>query len=93
MLASKTADFGRMVLLSCPVHRRKYFPNFARVQKVVSIRVRADLVILADGGGQRFRDPRIEEIVLPIWFNHSITHDPGTWDAQGLPGRVGAPIC
>lgn len=93
MLASKTANFGRMVLLSCPVHRRKYFPNFARVQKVISIRVRADLVILADGGGQRFRDPRIQEIVLPIWFNHSVTHDPGTWDAQGLPGRVGAPIC
>lgn len=93
MLASRSADFGRMVLLSCPVHRRKYFPNFARVRKVVSIRVRADLVILADGGGQRFRDPRIQEIVLPIWFNHSITHDPDTWDAQGLPGRVGAPIC
>jgi hypothetical protein len=93
MLASTALDIGRMVLLSCPVHWHKYRPNFARVQRTISIRVRGDLVILADGGRQRFRDPRIEEIVLPIWFNHSTSHEPATWVNHGLAGRIGAPIC
>jgi hypothetical protein len=26
------------------------------------------LVILADGGGQRFNHPQIQENVLPVWF-------------------------
>ena len=81
-------DVGRLVLLSCPVHRNKYWPDFTRVRKVVSIRVRMDLVILADGGGQRFCDPGIEEIVLPIWFKHSATHDPAVWDRENLPSRI-----
>ena len=38
-----------------------------------------DLVILVDGGGQKFQDPRIEEHVLPIWFDHFATHDPAVW--------------
>ena len=58
-----------------PVHVPKYLPNFSQVSKVVSIRVRADLVILADRGGQRFH-PKITEHVLPIWFDHSAPHDP-----------------
>ncbi|RMH22051.1 MAG: hypothetical protein D6696_04295 [Acidobacteria bacterium] len=89
MLAnSRGLDVGRMVLLSCPVHRRKYFPDFNRVQRVISIRVRFDLVIAADRGGQRFRDPRIEENVLPIWFRHSVTHDPATWRRHGVPAMI-----
>jgi len=71
---------GRLVLLSCPVHWPKYTPEFSRVTKIVSIRVRLDLVILVDGGGQRFSDPRINEHVLPIWFDHFTTHDPETWE-------------
>ena len=66
------------VLLSCPV-RPEYVPDFSRVAKVVSIRVHLDLVILADGGGQRFDDPRIHENVLPVWFSHSASHDPAIW--------------
>jgi len=55
MLASnKGVQIGELVLLSCPVHVPKYQPDFSRVKKVVSIRVRLDLVILADRGGQRF---------------------------------------
>jgi hypothetical protein len=46
------------------------------------VRVKWDLVILADGGGQRFEDPKIEEHVLPIWFQHSATHSPDVWRAH-----------
>ena len=80
MMSSQAGtSVGRMVLLSCPVHWPKYTPAFNRVTHVISIRVHLDLVILADGGGQRFSDPRIEEHVLPLWFDHSLSHDPATW--------------
>jgi len=76
------------VLLSCPVHWPKYAPDFSRVSKVVSIRVHMDLVILADGGGQRFNDPRIHENVLPVWFNHSASHDPANWQTYNVPAML-----
>ena len=79
---------GRLVLLSCPVHWDKYRPDFSRVTKVVSIRVHLDLVILADRGGQRFSDARIDEHVLPIWFDHFATHDPDTWESFGVSAML-----
>jgi pimeloyl-ACP methyl ester carboxylesterase len=80
MLASNRGlQIGELVLLSCPVHIPKYQPDFSRVQKVVSIRVHLDLIILADRGGQRFNHPNIEENVLPIWFDHTATHSPDVW--------------
>ena len=79
---------GKLILLSCPVHVSKYFPNFANTTRVISIRVKLDLVILADRGGQKFSDPRIEENVLPIWFNHSASHDPQVWRDNNLPARI-----
>lgn len=89
MLAShKGIPIGKLVLLSCPAHPQKYMPNFPRVAKVVSVRVRLDLVILADGGGQRFRHPKIRENVLPIWFNHSATHSPEVWRAHDIPAKL-----
>src|SRR5262249_8820730 len=75
-------NLGELVLLSCPVHVNKYMPDFNSAAKVVSIRVRLDLVILADRGGQRFRHPQIHENVLPIWFDHSATHKPNVWQAH-----------
>jgi hypothetical protein len=86
MLAShqQSLDFGELVLLSCPVHVDKYMPDFNSVQKVVSIRVRLDLVILADRGGQRYRHPQIEENILPIWFEHSATHEPAVWEKHNV---------
>ncbi len=85
MLASHQGiDIGKLILLSCPVHWPKYCPDFAHVQTVISIRVHFDLVIFADGGGQRFRDPRIQENVLPIWFDHSATHDPAVWQRYAV---------
>lgn len=89
MLASQNGmSIGKLVLLSCPVHVLKYQPDFSRVAKVVSIRVHFDLVILADGGGQRFHDPRITEHVLPVWFDHSASHDPAVWRKYGVPGML-----
>jgi hypothetical protein len=79
---------GRIVLLSCPVHAALYSLDHSRVGKAVAIRTRMDLVILADGGGQRFRDPRIGEIVLPIFFKHSVTRERETWIRHDLPSRI-----
>jgi pimeloyl-ACP methyl ester carboxylesterase len=79
---------GRLVLLSCPVHLSKYRPDFSRLGHAVSIRVHLDLVILADRGGQRFTGVPIKEIVLPIWFKHSITHEPSTWTKYQLPTKI-----
>jgi hypothetical protein len=80
--------FGRLVLLSCPVHLSKYRPDFSGLKRAVSIRVHLDLVILADRGGQRFAGVPIKEIVLPIWFKHSITHEPSTWNKYQLPKKI-----
>ncbi len=79
---------GQLVLLSCPARPLEYLPDFGRVSEVVSIRVHLDLVILIDGGGQRFRHPQIEEHVLPLWFRHSATHDPDVWQAQNVPALL-----
>ena len=79
----------KAVLLSCPVRWPQYLPDFAQIRDpIVSIRVHLDLVILADGGGQRFDDPRVEENVLPVWFNHSATHDPANWQTYDVPSMI-----
>jgi hypothetical protein len=89
MLASQAGlHIGELVLLSCPVHIPKYLPDFTRMTKVVSIRVHLDLVILADGGGQRFQNPNIQENVLPVWFDHFATHDPGIWQQYAVPSML-----
>ncbi len=88
MLATQNGlNTGPLVLLSCPVHSI-YMPDFSRTGPVVSIRVKLDLVILADGGGQKFSDPRITEKVLPIWFDHSATHYPAVWQKYNLPSVI-----
>lgn len=78
-------QLNKLVLLSCPVHPDKYLPNFNQVNDVVSVRVRFDLVILADGGAQRFRVDGIRENRLPIWFNHSASHDSDVWRDHNIP--------
>ncbi len=89
MLANQSGTkVGKMVLLSCPVHWPKYMPDFTLTQKVVSVRVHLDLVILADRGGQKFSDPRIQENVLPIWFDHFATHDQANWVKYNIPGML-----
>lgn len=77
-------NVGELVLLSCPAIPKKYFPDFTRVRgPIVSFRVHMDLVLLADsfvsGAEPEFTDPRIQEHVLGIWFDHSATHEPRVW--------------
>ena len=89
MLASwRGVKFGRVVFLSSPVHPALYNMNFNAVQKVVSIRVKMDLVLLVDGSETRFADPRYNEHVLPVWFNHSATHDPAIWVKYNVPAML-----
>ena len=89
MLATQAGTrAGKLVMLSCPVHWPKYTPQFPLVAKAISVRVHLDLVILADRGGQRFPDPRIQEHVLPIWFNHFATHDPANWQKYDIPAML-----
>lgn len=84
MLASQTTDLNRLILLSCPVHWSSYRPG--KVQDVLSIRTRWDLVIMADGGAQRFPSGiGIREHILPFWFTgHDESHSSGTWKSQNL---------
>ena len=89
MLASALGvSTDKLVLLSCPVHSH-YAPDFQRAPNVVSVRTRLDLVILADGGGQRFRDRRIVEHVLPIWFTgHKATRQPDVWRRHNIDAML-----
>lgn len=81
-------EFDRLVLLSWPVHR-DWYPNLANVREIVDIRVRMDLVVLLDGGRQRFksRSPKVKTH-RNGWFNHSATHEPDYWDEHGLWDKV-----
>jgi pimeloyl-ACP methyl ester carboxylesterase len=83
--ASHSLPLRNLVLLSCPVHDTLSVPSFANVRRVLSIRIHWDLVILADRGRQHFRDPRIIEKVLPIWFvGHGASVEPRIWDKRHL---------
>jgi hypothetical protein len=89
MLATRRgARVGKLVLLSTPVHWAKYQPDFTQVAAVRSVRVKMDLVVLADGGGMSFPDARIREIVLPIWFQHGASHDPKVWQRHGVYAKL-----
>ena len=89
MLATQAGtNVGKLVMLSCPVHWPKYTPQFNVVGKAVSVRVHLDLVILADRGGQKFTDTRIQEHVLPLWFDHFATHDPLNWQKYDIPSML-----
>ena len=80
---------GKVVTLSCPVRWPQYLPDFAQITlPIVSIRVHLDLVILVDGGAQEFTDPRVRENVLPVWFNHSASHDPAVWQKYDVPAML-----
>ncbi|MES2841232.1 MAG: hypothetical protein V4794_13225 [Pseudomonadota bacterium] len=84
MLASQITPFNQLVLLSCPVHWSAYHPG--RVNKTISIRIKWDLVIMADGGAQRFpQSSGIQEEILPFWFTaHDTSRRSSTWSARSL---------
>ena len=82
------AAFNRLVLMSWPVHSQ-WFPDFGKVNRIIDIRVKWDLVIMADRGGQVFKPPRAHrgkvEAHVNGWFDHSDTNDPAYWEKHGLP--------
>ncbi|MEA2023049.1 MAG: hypothetical protein U9N79_02025 [Actinomycetota bacterium] len=80
----RKARFNRLVLMGWPVHER-WFPKFRNVQRIIDVRVRLDLVIILDRGGQRFRtdDFDIEEH-RHGWFDHTSTREPEYWDEHDL---------
>ncbi len=82
------ARFDRLVLMGWPAHD-KWFPDFSRVNRIIDIRVRFDLVVLLDGGRQRFRTNQFNiEEHRNGWFDHSSTHEPAYWDDHDLWGVV-----
>jgi pimeloyl-ACP methyl ester carboxylesterase len=88
MLATQNGlNTGPLVLMSCPVHSI-YVPDFSRTGPIVSVRVKLDLVILVDGGAQKFTDPRITERILPIWFDHFASHSPSVWQRYNLCSKI-----
>jgi hypothetical protein len=81
----------RLVMLAWPVHD-EWLPDLSNVQRVISHRVRMDLVILADRGGQRlpqaFRaSPKVAEHVVG-WFRHSLPHEPDHWRNNRLDASL-----
>lgn len=80
-----------LVLMSWPVHG-EWFPDFAMLRTVIDIRVKMDLVILADRGGQTFDVPPAvrPKVVSHVngWFRHSDPNQPGYWDEHGLVAVV-----
>lgn len=80
--------FDRLVLMGWPVHKR-WYPDFANVDRIIDIRVHLDLVILIDRGGQRFRSRKFHiEKHRHGWFDHSSTREPDYWDDHGLWGVI-----
>jgi pimeloyl-ACP methyl ester carboxylesterase len=84
-------DIDRLILMSWPVHSQ-WFPDSTMVQKIIDVRVRFDLVIIADRGGQTFDPPPAHRSKVTShvngWFDHGDTHDPAYWDRYGLPARL-----
>ena len=79
------ACFGKVRLLSCPVHWPHYHPAPNGISDIYSIRIRFDFVILADRASQRFPRGSVPEEILPIWFtSHSATTEPATWQRNNL---------
>ena len=77
-------EFDRLVLMAFPVHG-EWFPDFTKINRIIDVRVRFDLVIMADRGGQRFRTDQIDiEEHRHGWFDHTSTHEPEYWDDHGL---------
>jgi len=81
-------QLDRLVLLSWPVHDQ-WFPEFANVERIIDVRTRLDLVIIADGGGQTFTPPPAHagKVTSHVngWFEHSDTHEAAYWERHGLP--------
>jgi hypothetical protein len=80
-------DLSCLVFLGYPVHG-PWLPAITKVKRIIDIRVHFDVVILADGGGQRLpanvrNNPKVTE-ARNGWFSHSASHEPNYWLKYGL---------
>lgn len=81
----KGATYGKVVLMSCPVHWHKYSLPPNAQQNVVSVRAKLDIVILMDRGSQRFPTGTIREHLLQCWYyGHWRALSPATWRREML---------
>jgi hypothetical protein len=67
---------------------RRWLPAITKVKRIIDVRVHFDVVILADGGGQRLpanirNNPKVTE-ARNGWFSHSASHEPSYWQKYGL---------
>lgn len=84
-LTKSGSRFGKIVLLSCPVHWNKYSIQPLSYTSAQLVRIHYDLVILVDHGAQRFPPGTIPETILPRWFyHHSDTTTPNVWQQENL---------
>ena len=84
-------QLDRLVMLAWPVHDQ-WLPDLSRVTKVISFRVRVDLVIIVDGGSQSLpqgtlNQSNVEEHVHG-WFRHSAPHEPEYWERHDLASQL-----
>ncbi len=84
-------EIDRLFLLSWPVHGA-WFPDFARIRRCIDVRVRWDLVIIADRGGQKLKVPAAQRgkvtSLVNGWFDHGDTHEPAYWARYGLADEL-----
>lgn len=81
-------EYDRLVLMAWPF-RAEWVPDVSNVDRIIDIRVKLDLVILIDGGGQRFPggQPKLEEH-RNGWFDHSSVHEVDYWDDHDLWAKL-----
>ncbi|HKX75123.1 MAG TPA: hypothetical protein VJR05_07020 [Acidimicrobiia bacterium] len=82
-------SLDRLVMLAWPVHT-DWLPDLNRVNRVISFRVRLDLVIIVDGGAQSLTPGlggQVQEHVHG-WFRHSAPHEPEYWRRHDLASHL-----
>ncbi|MCH9651558.1 MAG: hypothetical protein K0U98_25250 [Deltaproteobacteria bacterium] len=78
----------KLVMLSPPV-RKDYFANWDRVGEAYNVQAAFDPVVGIARGGQRFNLPgTVQEMKLDA-RSHSASHDPKTWEDNGVPAFLG----
>jgi hypothetical protein len=80
-----------LVLLSTPAQHRtehQWESIFSRIHRIVSVRSRFDLVVLADRSRLRF-DSRVRQLLPPgLWFTHGSVLDTATWERNHLANEI-----
>ena len=82
---------GLMVLMSTPAQSRtdeQWESIFSRTRRIVSLRSRFDLVVLADRSRLRF-NARVRQLLPPgLWFTHGSLLETATWERHDLPNEI-----